>query len=316
MRTAFQDRPLARAVAALLFVVLLPFCAAQAQPQASDQSQTQAQDRADCRDFQSSVLRSIVRYCVYLPPSFSLPASKSRKYPVLYVLHGLGGTHQTMVFDGEWNEVQNLRRDKKVGEFVMVTPEAWDTFYINSRDRTTLYGDFFLHEFMPFVERKYRILGTRRARGITGFSMGGYGALRTAFGHPELFASVSAHSAAIMRERPRDLNTAAPAGNMAEEVLGKVFGLPIDENFWNLNSPYVLARKNAAAFAGMKIYFDCGTEDGYGFYRGASELDALLKSLKIPHEFHLYPGAHNTRYLLAHSDATFEFHWRVFSSAQ
>jgi len=93
-----------------------------------------------------------------------------------------------------------------------------------------------------------------------------------------------------------------------------VFGNPIDLKFWDLNSPYLLARKNAAALTKMKIYFDCGTEDSYGFYRGASELHDLLDSLKIPHEFHLYPGGHSVPYLLAHRDASFEFHWREFDS--
>ena len=83
----------------------------------------------------------------------------------------------------------------------------------------------------------------------------------------------------------------ASSGNLAAELLAKVFGNPIDRKFWDLNSPFVLARKNAAALMKMKIYFDCGTEDSYGFYRGASELHQTLDSLKIPHEFHLYPGA-------------------------
>ena len=66
----------------------------------------------------------------------------------------------------------------------------------------------------------------------------------------------------------------------------------------------------------MKIYFDCGTEDSYGFYRGASELHETLDSLKIAHEFHLYPGGHNVRYLLAHRETSLEFHWREFNFAK
>jgi len=64
-----------------------------------------------------------------------------------------------------------------------------------------------------------------------------------------------------------------------------------------LNSPFLLAKKNSAMLAKTKIYFDCGTEDSYGFNRGASEMDQALNSLKIPHEFHLYPGGHSVSYL-------------------
>jgi enterochelin esterase family protein len=275
-----------------------------------------SQERADCRAFHSALLRSSVRYCVYLPASYSAADAKTKKYPVLYLLHGLGGNEQSIALDGEWTSLQDLRREQMVGEFLVVAPDGSDTFYINSRDGTIPYSDFFIREFIPFVEHTYRVRTERAAHGITGFSMGGYGALRMAFAHPELFGSVSAHSGALMRAPPQGVSAGASSGNLAAQLLAKVFGDPIDRNFWDLNSPFVLARKNAAALLRMKIYFDCGTEDSYGFYRGASELHETLDSLKIPHEFHLYPGRHSVSYLLAHLDASFEFHWREFNLAK
>jgi S-formylglutathione hydrolase FrmB len=221
-----------------------------------------------------------------------------------------------MALDGEWTALQDLRREHMAGEFLVVAPDGWDTFYINSLDGKTLYSDFFLREFIPYVERTYRVRSERATRGITGFSMGGYGALRMAFAHPELFGSASAHSGALMRDPPQGVSAGASSGNLAAVLLARVFGNPIDRKFWDLNSPYVLARKNASALLKMKIYFDCGTEDSYGFYRGASELHEALDSLKVPHEFHLYPGGHSVSYLLAHRGASFEFHWREFSSAK
>ena len=293
----------ARIVALLLFTLLA----------AGD---ARAQERADCRVFHSTVLKAPVRFCVYLPASYTSAASQTRKYPVLYMLHGLGGNEQAAALDGEWNLLQDLRRQNLVGEFVLVAPDGGGTFYINSRDGKTPYGDFFLREFMPFIERTYRIRAERLARGITGFSMGGYGAFRTAFAHPELFGSASSHSGALTRLPPAGANLGAGTGNVAAQLLASVFGDPIDRAFWDRNSPFVLARKNAAELAKMKIYFDCGTEDSYGFYRGASELHQTLDSLKIAHEFHLYPGGHSVRYLLAHRDASFEFHWKQFQMAK
>jgi len=110
--------------------------------------------------------------------------AKAQTYPVLYLLHGLGGNEQSAAVSGEWTELQDLRRDHKAGDFLVVAPDGWDTFYINSRDGKTLYGDFFLREFMPFIERTYRVRAGRAARGISGFSMGGYGALRIGFRSP------------------------------------------------------------------------------------------------------------------------------------
>jgi S-formylglutathione hydrolase FrmB len=117
-----------------------------------------------------------------------------------------------------------------------------------------------------------------------------------------------------MRVPPQGISAVASSGSLGTQLLAKVFGNPIDRQFWDLNSPFVLARKNAAALLKMKIYFDCGTEDSYGFYRGASELHQTLDSLKIAHEFHLYPGGHSVRYLLVHREASFVFHWGEFNS--
>src|SRR3984893_11207 len=271
-----------------------------------------AQERADCRMFRSSVLHSWVAYCVFLPENYSAPEAKAERYPVLYLLHGLGGNEQSAAVSGEWTKLQDLRRDHKVGDFLVVTPDGWDTFYINSRDGKTLYGDFFLREFMPFIERTYRVRAGRAARGISGFSMGGYGALRIGFAHPELFGSITAHSAALMRDPPQGVTVGASSGNPGARILTNVFGNPIDQKFWDLNSPFLLARKNSTGLARTRIYFHCGTEDSYGFYRGASDLDQALNSLKIPHEFHLYPGGHSVSYLLAHLETSYEFHWVVF----
>jgi S-formylglutathione hydrolase FrmB len=272
-----------------------------------------AQERADCRAFRSTLLQSSVRYCVYLPASYSAPDAKTKKYPVLYLLHGLGGNEQSIALEGEWTKLQDLRAQNKVGEFLVVAPDGRDTFYINSRDGKTPYSDFFIREFVPYVERTYRVRTERAARGITGFSMGGYGALRMAFAYPVLFGSVSAHSGALMRAAPQGVSAGASSGNLAAVLLATVFGNPIERKFWDSNSPFILARKNAAALMKMKIYFDCGTEDSYGFYRGANELHETLDSLKIPHEFHLYPGGHSVSYLLSHREASFEFHWRQFN---
>ncbi|MGH9679394.1 MAG: alpha/beta hydrolase [Candidatus Acidiferrales bacterium] len=273
-----------------------------------------AQERADCRVFRSAILHSSVRYCVFLPAGYSTESAKGKRYPVLYALHGMGGNEQSMAIDGEWADLQDLRSEHKVGDFLVVAPDAWDTFYINSSDGKTRYSDFFLREFMPYIERTYRVRPGRVFRGITGFSMGGYGALRFAFSHPELFGSVSAHSAALWREPPLGVGAGASTGNWGARLLAKDFGNPIGREFWNQNSPFALARKNAASLSRMKIYFDCGTEDGFGFYEGAKQLDQVLSALKIPHEFHLYPGGHSVSYLLAHRDASYEFHWSVFET--
>src|ERR1700686_2412294 len=102
-----------------------------------------AQERADCRVFRSAILHSSVHFCVFLPANYSSLDAKTRRYPVLYLLHGLGGNEQEMALSGEWTVLRDLRQDHKVVNFLVIAPDGWDTFYINSRDGKIPYGDFF-----------------------------------------------------------------------------------------------------------------------------------------------------------------------------
>jgi S-formylglutathione hydrolase FrmB len=275
-----------------------------------------AQGRAECGDVPSKVLKRSVRYCALLPASFDDPASKSRKYPILYYLHGLGDNEQTLINSGAWSLIEDLRKQKKIGDFVIVTPQGDRTFYVNSADGKERYSDFFLQEFMPSIERKYRIDSARAYRGIDGVSMGGYGALRFAFAHPELFSSVAVHSAALMPAPPAVLNAGIRAGDRQALMFAEVFGDPIDVEHWQQNSPFVLARKNAATIRKLHIYFDCGDHDDFGFDSGAKLLDRELTGEHIAHEFHLYPGRHDLLYLLAHIGASIQFAAKNFAAAR
>jgi S-formylglutathione hydrolase FrmB len=269
-----------------------------------------AAGRAECRSVRSRILGRSVAYCVLLPPSYD--TQKSRSYPVLYFLHGLGENEQILVNSGAWNLIQDLREQKQIDEFVVAAPDGGRSFYINSRDGRVRYEEFFVREFLPYIESHYRIRRGRRTRGITGVSMGGYGALRLAFRFPNLFGSVSAHSAALIDKLPRaKLNSSG--GDVIARVLGGAFGTPFDPAFWNRNSPFTLVR-NGPRPTGLRIHFDCGTEDDFGFDRGAQAFHELLEARRIPHEFHLYPGGHNWSYFAQHFPASLKFHSNAFGS--
>ena len=268
-----------------------------------------ATGRAECRFAPSKILGHPVAYCVILPPSYDI--SPNRRYPVLYFLHGLGENEQVLAQAGGMDLIEDLWQQKKLGEFLIVTPAAGRSFYVNSLDGRVRYQDFFIREFMPFIEKHYRARGGRESRGIGGVSMGGYGALRFAFLDPQLFGSVSAHSAALVGEQ-RTANMQPAAAMELSQLLGPAFGTPFNASFWNRNSPFTIVRDRPRP-AGLKIYFDCGSEDDYGFNRGAEAFDKLLTRRAIPHEFHLYPGGHDWAYVAQHFAASLEFHWRAFS---
>jgi S-formylglutathione hydrolase FrmB len=265
-----------------------------------------AAGRVECSALDSAALKQKVRYCALLPPSYD--QNKAARYPVLYHLHGLGGDEQTFVSLGGWSVVEQMQAAGEIGEFIIVMPQGGRSFYINSRDGQIRYEDFFIQEFLPAVEKRYRVRPGRANRGIHGISMGGYGALRMAFKYPHLFGSVAAHSAALMAKLPEGIGTSG--GGPGARVLGDVFGRPVDRNFYAANNPIALAR--TAKLAGLKIYFDCGLQDDFGFDAGARELNQALKQRGVAHEFHLYPGVHGWDYVAEHLDASLTFHSRAF----
>jgi S-formylglutathione hydrolase FrmB len=280
-------------------------------------SSAQAQSRIQCNALSSQILKYPVHYCVYLPASYDTGATKTvpEHYPVLYFLHGLGDNEKTLFNSGGWTLLDDLRQEHKLGDFLIVAPEGRRSFYINSADSSVRYSDFFLQEFIPLIEKKYRIAKGRSNRAISGVSMGGYGALRFAFSHPEMFSAVSAQSAALITESPQDLDTAARSGAPLGKMLADVFGNPIDSSHWKNNDPFVLAQKNAA-LKRLAIYFNCGQDDNYGFEKGAAALHEELQKEGVKHEYHLYPGDHSLTYFLVHFSEVMEFHSRAFGLVQ
>ncbi len=264
-----------------------------------------ATGRIECNSLPSKILKRAVPYCLLLPPSYD--AEKSRRYPVLYFLHGLGDNEQMFLHSGGWNLVEDMWEKRQLKEFLLATPAGGASFYIDSRDGKVRYEDFLLQEFFPFIERHYRARSGSVNRAISGVSMGGYGALHLAFRHPELFAAVSAHSPALIEKLP---NFVAGPTSVRARILGGTFGTPPDAAFWNRNSPLTLARP--ANLSGLKIYFDCGDQDDFGFDTGAVALDKILTARRIAHEFHLYPGRHDWAYFASHLPASLAFHSRAF----
>ena len=132
----------------------------------------------------SKILKMDRKYAIYLPPDYE---TSTRSYPVLYLLHGFGDDQTGWV---QFGEVLNIA-DKAINSglstpMIIVMPDAntGTPGYVNNIKGTWLYEDFFFQEFMPFVEKTYRIKADKRYRAVAGLSMGGEGTFVYALASP------------------------------------------------------------------------------------------------------------------------------------
>jgi S-formylglutathione hydrolase FrmB len=265
----------------------------------------------DCGSIQSRILGHSVDYCVDLPADY---ASSSKHYPVLYFLHGLFENEQSWIERGGKEVLDDLRAQGQLGDLLVVLPDAGETFYVNSFDGHDRYEDFFIQELVPAIDRKYRTVSEAAERGISGTSMGGYGALHLAMLHPDVFGSAAAQSAALVPKFPSPLPSEG-RWRFYARVLAGPFGSPLNEGYWEANSPITLA-EHPERFAGLKLYFDCGDHDRYGFEEGAQALDKILTQKHFPHEFFLRAGDHGWSYLNHYMKYALLFEWRAFGEGK
>ena len=266
----------------------------------------------DCGAIPSQILGRAVNVCVALPPGYE--ASAAKRYPTLYFLHGLFENERSWSERGGEQVWEDLTSAGQLDKFLVVLPDGGKTFYVNSFDGRERYEDFFIQELVPAIDKKYRTIPEVSARGISGTSMGGYGALHLAMDHPDVFGSASAHSAALLPKFPHPLPTEGRWGFYAR-VLQEPFGSPLNEAYFDANNPLTLA-ENPQRFQHLKLYFDCGEQDRYGFEEGAELLDQILSAKGFHHEFTLRSGGHGWSYLAQYLKYSLLFHSHEFQKAE
>jgi hypothetical protein len=139
------------------------------------------------------------RVSVYLPPDYD---KSSKKYPVIYYLHGFFWSDSLLVNSDKINHIiDRAINSKKIKPVIIVMPDESTvfkgSFYANSKSSGN-WSDFTSIELVNFIDKNYRTIANKDSRGISGHSMGGNGALRNAFLHPEVFSSVYALSPGIL----------------------------------------------------------------------------------------------------------------------
>lgn len=164
---------------------------------------------------------------VYLPPGYT---NSEKKYPVIYFLHGF--LNDDSLIDSMKELLDYAIEEHKIDPFILVIPDQRTSYDGSFYSNTGIFGnweDFTAFDLVTYMDTKYRTLPKKESRGITGHSMGGYGALKIAMKHPDIFSSVygiSPGALAIVREYGPNSDTYVQysKSNTMEDLSKSYFG--------------------------------------------------------------------------------------------
>jgi enterochelin esterase-like enzyme len=248
----------------------------------------------------SKILKMDRKYAIYLPPDYE---TSQRSYPVLYLLHGAGDDQTGWVQFGEVLTIADEAiRSSLATAMIIVMPDAntGKRGYVNDVKGEWRYEDFFFQEFMPFIEKTYRIKGEKRYRAIAGLSMGGEGTFIYALHHPELFSTACPLSAATGPKSIEELSNY----RLWQGVEG-ITDADKEAYFKKYSVLSLIENMPDDQKKAVRWYIDCGDDDF--LYEGNCLVHIAMRKKEIPHEFRIRDGVHSWTYWRASLPKVMEY---------
>ncbi|MGH2409843.1 MAG: alpha/beta hydrolase [Chloroflexota bacterium] len=235
----------------------------------------------------------VTRYAAILPEGYGDSARNGRRYPVIYLLHGIGG------HEDEWLQGSRIGEYAAGREVILVCADAARRCYVDSYDGTSPCETMAARDLVAFVDGTYRTIPRKEARGLMGLSMGGYGALYLSLRHSHTFHAAASLSGAFSIGM-------APLGRLAPR-LSQVNLLfppsPFGRDQWDLFAQARAAPPSVQHGLHWKLL--CGTEDSLIEINRA--FHHYLLAAGIDHQYDEYPGAHEWPFWDAHAGECLDF---------
>ena len=237
--------------------------------------------------FHSRALNREMRYRVFLPEN-----AGNRKLPVIYLLHGGGGTFR------DWSNYSDVAQFAAAG-LLLVMPQGDYSYYTNAVQRPQdRYEDYVVDDLRADVETRFPARSDRAGRAIVGVSMGGFGAIKLALDHPDKFVFAGALSPAIDVPRRKFTWRRLNQSRQFEAMFG-----PDGSATRRSSDPFFLVTR-ADSKSVPYFYLVCGTQES--LLAPNREFSALLGRYGIAHEFHIAPGGHEWNRWSAETQSLFQ----------
>lgn len=232
--------------------------------------------KVDTLEVFSMSMQKNIKTCVMVPDTYK----KSKKaFPVVYLLHGYSGNYASWAKD-----FKELGRQVDQFGFIVVGVDGnYSSWYFDSPiDPSFKYETYVVKELVPFIDKQFRTIADRKARAISGLSMGGHGALYLSFKHQDVFGAAGSMSGGVdFRPFPENWDIKKRLVTYAEHP----------EN-WNKNT--VTNMLDLVKDNQLKLIIDCGVDDF--FMTVNRELHVKMLTQKINHDYIERPGEHNLKY--------------------
>jgi S-formylglutathione hydrolase FrmB len=259
------------------------------------------ESRVESRAFFTPSIGTEMHYFVYLPPGYD--HSPEKRYPVAYMLHGMGGSNTEWSGYGLFGAADELINAGAIDPFLIVLPLGDQGYWFDHADGK-LYGTYVARDLVREIDVRYRTRPEPAARAVGGLSMGAVGALQLGINYPDVFGVVGSHGAPL-----RD--HAGMVEYLGEEMAQRWLGSDAS-GYWAAYDPVLLYEERVDVARQLKIGLDVGADDvdwrpvGEAFHERLAELG-------VPHEFNVYPGDHDgDRYWRPHAQQFLRFYDAAF----
>ncbi|MEM6547505.1 MAG: alpha/beta fold hydrolase [Pseudomonadota bacterium] len=265
----------------------------------------------------SPALGGEIRYSLYLPEGHETGA----RYPVVYLLHGYGGGQREWLHGGRLEALlDRLIAADEIGPVIAVMPAAGKSWYVDSA-RYGGPGDYetaIMRDLMAEIDRRYPTRAAFGQRAVAGNSMGGFGALRLAFRHPERFAAVAGLSPAIfMPDGVSWPDTLATSPTEEQDKwFPRTFGERFDLEIYKAETPFAHLDTMMAAQAQPQVLLTVADDDYFRLHDGTVEMYVELRRRGLKPELRVGDGGHDWDYWRGAAEEAFRFFDGVFHPAE